>query len=95
LVDGFVKLMDNEKGLVGPVNLGNPGEFTMNELAEAVLEVTGSSSNIEYKPLPEDDPKQRRPDITLATKELGWEPHIQLREGLDHTVQYFRSLLAE
>lgn len=95
LVDGFVKLMDNDKNLVGPVNLGNPGEFTMNELAEAVLEVTGSSSSIEYKPLPEDDPKQRRPDIGLATKELGWEPTVQLREGLDHTVQYFRGLLAE
>ena len=95
LIDGFVRLMDNDKGLVGPVNLGNPGEFTMNELAEAVLEVTGSSSPVEYRPLPEDDPKQRRPDISLATKELGWEPKVQLREGLDHTVQYFRSLLAE
>ena len=95
LVDGFVRLMDNDKGLVGPVNLGNPGEFTMNELAEAVLEVTGSASTVEYRPLPEDDPKQRRPDISLATRELGWEPKVQLREGLDHTVQYFRSLLAE
>ena len=95
LVDGFVRLMDNDKGLVGPVNMGNPGEFTMNELAEAVLEVTGSASTVEYRPLPEDDPKQRRPDISLATRELGWEPKVQLREGLDHTVQYFRSLLAE
>jgi len=95
LVDGFVKLMDNDKNLVGPVSLGNPGEFTMNELAEAVMDVTGSSSSIEYKPLPEDDPKQRRHDISLATQELGWEPIVQLREGLDHTVRYFRSLLAE
>lgn len=95
LIDGFVKLMDNDAGLVGPVNLGNPGEFTMNELAEAVLEVTGSSSPIEYRPLPQDDPKQRRPDISLATSALDWKPTIQLREGLDHTVQYFRSVLAE
>mgnify|MGYP000064033671 FL=1 len=95
LVDGFVRLMDNDKGLVGPVNLGNPGEFTMNELAEAVLEVTGSASRVEHRPLPEDDPKQRRPDISMATRELGWEPKVQLREGLDHTVQYFRSLLAD
>lgn len=95
LIDGFVRLMDNDKGVVGPVNLGNPGEFTMNELAEAVLEATGSSSSVEYRPLPEDDPKQRRPDISLATAELGWEPKVQLREGLDHTVQYFRSVLAE
>jgi UDP-glucuronate decarboxylase len=95
LVEGFVRLMDNDRGLVGPVNLGNPGEFTMNELAHAVLEATGSTSPIDYQPLPEDDPKQRKPDISLATSELGWEPSVQLREGLDQTVQYFRGVLAE
>ena len=94
LVDGFVRLMDNEKSLVGPVNLGNPGEFTMKELADAVIDVTGSKSTIEHKPLPQDDPKQRRPDISLAKKELGWEPTIQLREGLEKTVEYFRGVLA-
>ena len=94
LVDGFVRLMDNDKGLVGPVNLGNPGEFTMKELADAVIDVTGSKSPIEHKPLPQDDPKQRQPDISLAKKELGWEPTIQLREGLEKTVEYFRGVLA-
>ena len=94
LVDGFVRLMDNEKSLVGPVNLGNPGEFTMKELAAAVIDVTGSKSTIEHKPLPQDDPKQRQPDISLAKKELGWEPTIQLREGLEKTVEYFRGVLA-
>jgi UDP-glucuronate decarboxylase len=94
LIDGFVRLMDNDKDLVGPVNLGNPGEFTMKELADAVIEVTGSKSSIEYKPLPQDDPKQRQPDITLAKQELGWEPSIQLREGLEKTVEYFRGVLA-
>ena len=94
LVDGFVRLMDNEKSLVGPVNLGNPGEFTMKELAAAVIDVTGSKSTIEHEPLPQDDPKQRRPDISLAKKELGWEPTIQLREGLEKTVEYFRGVLA-
>lgn len=94
LIDGFVRLMDNDKDLVGPVNLGNPGEFTMKQLADAVIEVTGSKSSIEHKPLPQDDPKQRQPDITLAKKELGWEPTIQLREGLEKTVEYFRAVLA-
>ena len=93
LIDGFVRLMENEKGLVGPVNLGNPGEFTMLELAEAVLDVTGSKSSIDYQPLPQDDPKQRQPDISLAKKELGWEPTIQLREGLEKTAAYFRTVL--
>ena len=94
LIDGFVRLMDNDKGLVGPVNLGNPGEFTMKELADAVIDVTGSKSTIEHKPLPQDDPKQRQPDISLAKKELGWEPTIQLREGLEKTIEYFRGVLA-
>jgi len=94
LVDGFVRLMDDDKDLVGPVNLGNPGEFTMKELADAVIDVTGSKSTIEHKPLPQDDPKQRQPDISLAKKELGWEPTIQLREGLEKTVEYFRGVLA-
>lgn len=93
LIDGFVRLMDNPEGLIGPVNLGNPGEFTMNELAETVLELTGSSSPIEYRPLPQDDPKQRQPDISLAKKALGWEPTVALREGLDRTIQYFRSVV--
>lgn len=94
LIDGFVALMDNDKGLVGPVNLGNPGEFTMLELAETVKELTGSTSPVEFMPLPQDDPKQRQPDISLAKKELNWEPTVQLREGLDHTIQYFRALIA-
>ena len=79
---------------MGPVNLGNPGEFTMLELAEAVLDVTGSTSGIDYQPLPQDDPKHRQPDISLAKKELGWEPTIQLREGLEKTAEYFRTVLA-
>ncbi len=93
LIDGFVRLMDNDKDLVGPVNLGNPGEFTMKELADAVIEVTGSKSSVEHKPLPQDDPKQRQPDISFAKKELGWEPSVQLREGLERTVEYFRELI--
>merc|ERR1711976_550574 len=79
--------------VTGPINIGNPNEFTMLQLAEMVLEVTGSKSKIIFKPLPGDDPKQRRPDITLAKKHLdGWEPNIQLREGLQKTVAYFRQL---
>ena len=93
LIEGFVALMDNDKGIVGPVNLGNPGEFTMLELAETVKELTGSTSPIEFRPLPQDDPKQRQPDISLAKNELGWEPTIALREGLNQTIQYFRTVL--
>ena len=76
---------------VGPVNLGNPNEFTIKELAEKVIEMTGSGSKIIYKPLPKDDPKIRRPDGTLAKKMLGWEPEIQLAEGLSSTIRYFQS----
>ena len=88
-VRGLIALLDS--GYVGPVNIGNPNEFTMLELAEQVLDVTGSSSTLEFLPLPQDDPTQRKPDITLARSALGWEPAIQLREGLERTAAYFRS----
>jgi UDP-glucuronate decarboxylase len=78
-----------ELGTVGPVNLGNPGEFSMLELANLVIELTSSKSKIRYEELPEDDPKQRQPDISLARVELGWEPKIDLREGLKKTIAYF------
>ena len=90
LVEGFVRLMDQTK-TVGPVNLGNPGEFTMLELAEQVLKLTKSKSRIVHQPLPADDPKQRRPDITLAKKFLKWEPTVPLAEGLKKTIAYFRA----
>ena len=93
LIDGFIRLMATPDVFTGPVNLGNPVEFTIKELAEKVIEMTGSKSKISYKPLPDDDPKQRQPDITLAKKELGWEPKIKLEEGLVRTIQYFESLL--
>ncbi|WP_448257931.1 UDP-glucuronic acid decarboxylase family protein [Microbacterium aurum] len=95
LVDGMVRLMGTGHAVTGPINVGNPGEFTMLELANAVLDITGSSSKIEHRPLPQDDPKQRQPDITLARKELGWEPTVQLREGLTRTVDYFRHELGK
>ena len=88
-VRGFLALLDSRRD--GPVNIGNDGEFTMLELAELVLEVTGSSSEIVHEALPVDDPKQRRPDLTLATERLGWEPEIPLREGLVRTAEYFRA----
>ncbi len=94
LIDGFIRLM-NHDSLSGPVNIGNPGEFTMLELAELVLKKIGGKSKLTHHPLPGDDPKQRRPDITLAKKELGWEPKIKLEDGLDPTIDYFRKLLAE
>jgi UDP-glucuronate decarboxylase len=92
LIDGFVRLMEQDK-LVGPVNIGNPGEFTMLELAEKVIHLTGTQSRIVYEALPEDDPKQRQPDIELAKTELGWEPRVSLDEGLVETIDYFRSYL--
>jgi UDP-glucuronate decarboxylase len=94
LIEGFIRLMEKE-GITGPVNIGNPGEFTMLELAELVLKKIGGKSKLTFMPLPGDDPKQRRPDITLARKELGWEPTVKLEDGLDPTIAYFRKLLAE
>jgi UDP-glucuronate decarboxylase len=91
LIEGFRRMMQTPEGFPGPVNIGNPGEFTMLELAEKILEITGSSSTLDFMPLPQDDPKQRRPDISLAKEALnGWEPTIQLEEGLTRTIDYFR-----
>lgn len=89
LVGGLIALMENKSDETGPVNLGNPGEFTMLELADLVLELTGSSSKVEHRPLPQDDPKQRQPQIDKAKKVLGWEPEVPLREGLVKTIAYF------
>jgi UDP-glucuronate decarboxylase len=94
LVEGMMRMMNNEAGFVGPVNLGNPGEFTMLELAEKVLAQTGSGSKIVYRELPENDPKRRKPDISLAIEKLGWEPRIPLDEGLAKTIAYFREEIA-
>lgn len=91
LVDGLIKLMDSGDEVTGPVNLGNPNEFTIKELAEKVIEMTGSKSKINYLPLPQDDPQQRKPDISLAKDALGWEPDIQLQSGLVKTIEYFRN----
>jgi UDP-glucuronate decarboxylase len=89
LVDGLIRLMNSDDGVTGPINLGNPGEFTMRQLAETVLELTGSKSGIVNRPLPSDDPRQRQPDITRARETLGWEPTIPLAEGLKPTIEYF------
>ena len=93
LIDGFLRLMDTERGFPGPVNLGNPNEFTIRELAERVIALTGSSSTLVFRPLPTDDPLQRQPDITLAREKLGWEPTVQLESGLQKTIAYFEQLL--
>ncbi len=94
LVDGFIRLMDSNDDLTGPLNLGNPGEFTIRQLAERVVAQTGSTSTIEYRPLPSDDPTQRRPDISAAHRDLGWSPSIALEAGLERTIAYFRAQLA-
>ena len=94
LVEGLIRLMNSSEQLTGPVNLGNPGEFTIRELAEKVIEMTGSGSSIIFEPLPQDDPTQRQPDITLAKTELGWDPNITLDQGLKPTINYFRVLSA-
>jgi len=93
LVEALIKLMDSDDNFIGPVNLGNPDEFTMNELADLVIKLTNSSSKIVQKRLPEDDPKQRQPDITLAQTKLDWEPRVMLEEGLILTIRYFKNVL--
>ena len=95
LVEGIIKMMSSREDFVGPVNLGNPKEFNILELAKKIIKLTNSESKIIYKPLPEDDPKQRQPNIELANKELKWEPKIQLEEGLIKTINYFERLLEE
>ena len=95
LIEALIRMMGSREGFTGPVNLGNPGEFTMLELAQKIIELTGSSSNIVYLPLPQDDPTQRKPDIGLARKELDWSPQIGLEEGLTKTIDYFRRKLNE
>ena len=92
LVEGIFRLMNNENNFIGPVNIGNPGEFTIRELAELVIELTGNNVALEKRPLPPDDPCRRRPDITLAKSHLNWEPQISLREGLQKTIDWFRSI---
>lgn len=89
LVEGFIRFM-NQDETVGPMNLGNPREFTMLELADLILKMTGSRSSVQFKPLPQDDPKQRRPDISVARKVIGWEPGVQLEQGLEKTIAYFK-----
>ncbi len=93
LIEGFLRLMDSRDDFTGPVNLGNPSEFTIRELAEKVIELTGSRSQLVFEPLPSDDPTQRCPDISLAKTELGWEPTVPLAEGLGKTIAYFENLL--
>jgi UDP-glucuronate decarboxylase len=94
LIDGLVKFMGTEDDVIGPINLGNPIEFTMIELAKFVIELTGSKAAINFKPLPIDDPRQRQPDITLARDALGWAPSVQLRDGLIKTIAYFEGLVS-
>jgi UDP-glucuronate decarboxylase len=94
LIEGFIRLMNQDEE-VGPMNIGNPGEFTILELAQKVIELTGSTSKIVYRSMPEDDPKQRKPDITLARDVLGWEPKVQLEAGLKKTIEYFDKQLSE
>ena len=94
LIDGITSLMNKPDGFVGPVNLGNPRELTIRELAEVILQITGSKSKLTFLPLPADDPRQRQPDIMLARAELGWEPKVSLEDGLRETIAYFRHLLA-
>ena len=92
LIDGMIRMMEGPDSFVGPVNLGNPSEFTIKQLADLVVELTSAKTKVVYKPATADDPKQRQPDIALAGKVLGWKPTVELREGLKATVEYFRSI---
>jgi UDP-glucuronate decarboxylase len=92
LVEGIIRMMNCQDRFIGPCNLGNPGEFTIRELAEQVIELTGANAKLVKRPLPDDDPTRRQPDITLAKKELQWEPTVNLRDGLAKTIQWFRSI---
>ena len=94
LIDGLVRLMDSADDVTGPINIGNPNEFSMIELAQMVTDKVGGASEIAFEPLPADDPRQRQPNITLARDRLGWEPKVPLKDGLDRTIDYFRELLA-
>ena len=93
MIDGLIRMMDTPGDFTGPVNLGNPAEVTMRELADLVIEQTGSNSQLTHDPLPADDPTQRRPDISLAKQKLSWEPTVPLAEGLRRTIDYFEKLL--
>jgi len=95
MIEGFVRLMESASDVTGPINLGNPGEFSIAELARLVIEMTGSRSKLTFMPLPADDPRQRQPDITRARTQLAWQPYTALREGLEATIAYFDSLLSE
>jgi UDP-glucuronate decarboxylase len=92
LIDAMVKMMNSEEGFAGPVNIGNPGEFTMLQLAETILKLSGSKSKIIHQPLPSDDPKQRQPNIDLAKDKLGWQPKVNLEDGLKETIAYFEKV---
>jgi len=93
MIEGFVRMMNSDRGFAGPVNMGNPVEFTILELAEKVIELVGSKSKLNFHPLPENDPKQRQPDISLAKEKLEWQPSVSLEDGLKETINYFRALL--
>ena len=92
LVEGMIRMMNTEDEFTGPVNLGNPNELPVLELAERIIRMTGSSSRIVFKQLPDDDPKQRQPDITLAKEKLGWQPTIELEDGLKRMIEYFKTV---
>lgn len=93
MIDGLIRMMESDDGFLGPVNLGNPDEFRILDLAKTVISMTGNRSKIVHGPLPQDDPMQRNPDISLAKKILGWQPHVNLEKGLERTIAYFRTVI--